>query len=362
MQRQNCNDYKTLFNKDIPLLDVRAPVEFSQGAFPLSINIPLMTDEERSAVGTCYKQQGQEKAIKLGHQLINGEIKEQRVAMWKAFCEANPNGYLYCFRGGMRSQITQQWLKEVGIDYPFVTGGYKALRRFLIDTVEHASIMPKIVLGGNTGSGKTDLIKSLKNGIDIEGAANHRGSSFGRYVTEQRTQINFENQLAIQMVKKLEQGCNRFVYEDEGRTVGCASVPNSIRDAISESNLAVIEDPFDIRLVRLLDEYVIKMQLDYIKLYGEELGWIKFSDYLNQGLFKIRKRLGLERYGDLVQAQQEAVKIMQSSGDVTHHVDWLAPLLKQYYDPMYEYQLGKKSERIIFRGCYSEVKAWLESI
>ena len=131
MTRLNTNDYRALFLNDVPLMDMRAPVEFVQGAFPMSESHPLMSDTERQAVGTCYKEQGQEAALNLGHSLVNGELKAARVAEWKAFCEANPTGYLYCFRGGLRSQISQQWLKEAGIDFPYVEGGYKALRRFL---------------------------------------------------------------------------------------------------------------------------------------------------------------------------------------------------------------------------------------
>jgi tRNA 2-selenouridine synthase len=319
-----------------------------------------MTDDEREAVGTCYKQQGQDAAIKLGHELVCGDVKAERIARWKAFCEANPNGFLYCFRGGMRSQITQQWLKEAGIDYPFITGGYKAMRRYLIETIDQVAEMPMTIVGGNTGCGKTDLMKELSNGIDLEGAAHHRGSSFGRFVTEQSTQINFENQLAIQMLKKQEAGYSHFVYEDEGKIIGSVSVPLSIHKAMQEAKVAVIDDPFDVRLERLLDEYVIKMQRDYVQHYGDEQGWIKFAEYLERGMFNIRKRLGYERHGEMLAAQQQAIRTMQATGDVSLHADWLTPLLEQYYDPMYQYQLGKKAERIVFKGDYQQVKTWLE--
>ena len=92
-----------------------------------------MTDEERAQVGICYKQQGQEAAIELGHQLVPGRLKAQRLAQWLEFARRHPEGYLYCFRGGLRSQTVQQWLREAGIDYPLVLGGYKAMRRFLLD-------------------------------------------------------------------------------------------------------------------------------------------------------------------------------------------------------------------------------------
>ena len=337
----------------------RAPVEFTQGAFPTSHSRPLMTDDERAAVGTCYKNKGQDAAIALGHKLVNGDVKAERVAQWKAFCEANPNGYLYCFRGGLRSQITQQWLKEVGIDYPFINGGYKALRRYLIDTIDDVAAKPMSIVAGNTGSGKTIMVNVLANGLDLEGAAHHRGSSFGRYVTPQRTQVAFEHDLAVQMLKKLDRGVEHFVFEDEGKNIGCVTVPLAINHAMQSADIAVIDDPVDVRLARLLDDYVIKMQRDYVAHYGEEQGWILFAEYLEKGMFNIRKRLGLERYDVMLKAQQHAVKMMQATGSLVEHDAWLAPLLEQYYDPMYTYQLDKKADRIVFRGDYHQVQEWL---
>ncbi|WP_305815660.1 tRNA 2-selenouridine(34) synthase MnmH [Photobacterium leiognathi] len=360
MPRPNCDDFRSLFVNDIPLMDMRAPVEFEQGAFPTSVSRPLMTNDERAAVGTCYKNKGQQEAIKLGHQLVNGDVKAARVAQWKAFCEANPNGYLYCFRGGLRSQITQQWLKEAGIDFPYINGGYKALRRFLIETIEDVAKQPSMVVAGNTGSGKTIMVNELTCGIDLEGAAHHRGSSFGRFVTPQRTQIAFENDLAVQMLKKQDRGVTQFIYEDEGKSIGRVMVPLSLQAAMKEAPIAVIDDPMDVRLARLLDDYVITMQRDYVAQYGEEQGWQLFAEYLEKGMFNIRKRLGLERYQEILYAQQHAVKVMQSTGSVAEHEAWLAPLLEQYYDPMYTYQLSKKADRIVFRGDYQTVKAWFE--
>ena len=131
---ENLTDFRHIFLNDVPMMDVRAPVEFGQGAFPGVVNHPLMNDDERQQVGTCYKQKGQDAAIALGHQLVSGATKQQRIEAWAGFAQAQPQGVLYCFRGGLRSQIVQQWLKsEAGIDYPRVIGGYKALRSFLID-------------------------------------------------------------------------------------------------------------------------------------------------------------------------------------------------------------------------------------
>ena len=103
-----------------------------------------MSDDERAQVGICYKQQGQEAAIELGHQLVSGELKAQRLAQWADFAEQHPQGYLYCFRGGLRSQTVQRWLREAGIDYPLVIGGYKAMRRFLLEELERSVARPPL--------------------------------------------------------------------------------------------------------------------------------------------------------------------------------------------------------------------------
>ncbi|MBY0410253.1 MAG: tRNA 2-selenouridine(34) synthase MnmH, partial [Burkholderiaceae bacterium] len=136
---ENLTDYRHIFLNDVPMMDVRAPVEFGQGAFPGVANLPLMNDEERHKVGTCYKQNGQDAAIALGHRLVSGAPKQERIAAWAAFAQAHPHGVLYCFRGGLRSQTSQQWLhSEAGIDYPRVIGGYKAMRTFLLETTQQA--------------------------------------------------------------------------------------------------------------------------------------------------------------------------------------------------------------------------------
>ena len=180
------SEFRQLFLTNHPLMDVRAPAEFVKGAFPQAINLPLMNDSERTKVGTCYKQQGQQAAIELGHALVNGNIKQQRIDAWCQHIQQQPNSFLYCFRGGLRSQLTQQWLQHAGINIPYVQGGYKAMRAFLIKTIDSAPEKNQIlVISGSTGSGKTEFIHQRKDAIDLEGIANHRGSSFGSQITAQ---------------------------------------------------------------------------------------------------------------------------------------------------------------------------------
>jgi tRNA 2-selenouridine synthase len=160
--RPDTADFRTLFLSGVAMLDVRAPLEFARGAFPGAVNLPLMDDAERHEVGLCYAQKGQQAAIELGHQLVSGLRKAARIAAWAEFARAHPDGYLYCFRGGLRSQLVQQWLHAAGVDYPRVTGGYKAMRGFLIETTDAAAAEQQwFVLGGLTGSGKTDVLADV---------------------------------------------------------------------------------------------------------------------------------------------------------------------------------------------------------
>lgn len=130
-----------------------------------------MNDVERQKVGTCYKQHGRQAAIEMGHQLVSGKTKAERLQAWADFARAHPDGYLYCFRGGLRSKIVQQWLKdEMGIDYPRVVGGYKAMRHFLLDTIEQAVEQCEFILvGGMTGTGKTEVLAQLGNSLTSKG-------------------------------------------------------------------------------------------------------------------------------------------------------------------------------------------------
>ena len=154
MNRGDTQDYRQLFLSDTPMMDVRAPVEFVKGSFPSASNLPVLTNRERELVGTCYKEKGQDEAVRLGHSLLSDDIKRERVKVWGDFAHDNPTGYLYCFRGGLRSRSTQQAMKDVGVNYPLVLGGYKAMRRFLIDELEtNVSAFSYLVLGGANGLG-----------------------------------------------------------------------------------------------------------------------------------------------------------------------------------------------------------------
>ncbi len=358
--RDNTADYRDLFLHDLPMMDMRAPVEFAKGAFPTAISLPLMTDSERQKVGTCYKQKGQQAAIELGHQLVCGKVKAARVEAWAAFARANPNGYLYCFRGGLRSQIVQQWLAEAGIAYPRVIGGYKAMRGFLIETTREAVAQCDFVLvGGLTGTGKTEVIAALDNSLDLEGHANHRGSSFGKRATGQPAQIDFENRLAIDLLKKRAHGIEQFVLEDEGRIVGSCSLPLELYQGMQQFPLVWLEDSFASRVQRILRDYVVNLCAEFCTLHGEEQGMQLFRERLLQSLSNIVKRLGGERYQRLRTIMLAALDEQQRTGEVDLHRGWIEGLLGEYYDPMYAFQRESKAGRIEFAGEQAAVLEYL---
>lgn len=357
--RSNTHLYAHLLRNDIPLIDVRAPVEFAQGALPAALNLPLMSDEERAAVGTCYKQRGQQAAVELGHSLVKGEIREARLQKWLAHCEQHPDGYLCCARGGMRSHLVQEWLKAAGVNYPLVEGGYKALRHFAMQSIEERSRWPMMLVSGNTGCGKTILIRALPSGVDLEGLAHHRGSSFGRTIVEQPSQASFENNLAVTLLKKSESEPVTLVIEDEGRMIGSRHIPESFRERMTLAPIVVIEDPFEVRLERLKNEYFQQMSAAFLSVNDEETAWREYGEYLHHGLFAIRRRLGMERFQQFTAVLDKALEFQRKTGSCDGHLAWLAPLLEEYYDPMYRYQLGKKAAQIVYRGDYGQVEGWL---
>ncbi|MEC7433684.1 MAG: tRNA 2-selenouridine(34) synthase MnmH, partial [Pseudomonadota bacterium] len=315
--RPDTDDYLDLFLNDVPLMDVRAPVEFAKGSFPSAENAPLMNDEERHRVGICYKEKGQDKAIELGHQLVSGDIKAQRIEAWKRFVAQHPEGYLFCFRGGLRSRLTQQWIRDSGIDYPLVKGGYKALRRFLIDSLEAQIESGQFrILSGRTGTGKTRVLMQLPNPVDLEGLANHRGSSFGRQVTPQPSQIDFENRLGVAMLKARHQAGGPIYLEDESRLIGRCALPETLRARMSESPLLILEQAMEERIAIIRADYVEGMLASYRARDGEDAGWLNFRDYLLSAIDRIRKRLGGERYQKLRNLMLQALDQQGANGSL----------------------------------------------
>lgn len=354
------SNYSSLFLAQQQLLDVRSPAEFVKGAFPGAVNIPLMTDEERRLTGIRYKENGQRAAMALGHELISGDEKQARLNAWCQFARQNPNGHLYCFRGGLRSKIVQSWLAEAGIDYPRIEGGYKMMRQFLIRNIEKASSGKNfIIIGGKTGCAKTHLLTSLPGNIDLEGLANHRGSAFGRKTDDQPTQIDFENKLSIKLLKLADHSQSLFL-EDESRAIGKISLPFPLFEKMKKSPLVIIEEPLEKRVNVILDDYIMSNYNDF-QCRDASTAKELFSDYLTDSLNRIQRRLGGKLAQEISTDIRHALSEQWSNGNISGHKNWIRKLLLNYYDSMYDYQLMKKDHRVIFRGSRQDFSQWIKS-
>ena len=354
------DDFRQIVLNNTPLIDVRAPVEFAKGAFPHAVNLPLMEDEERRLVGICYKEKGNAAAVELGHQLVSGEIKKARIEAWLAFMHAHPDALLYCFRGGQRSQIAQEWIAQSGEVITRLKGGYKAFRNYLMTQTEMSVERFKpIILGGRTGSGKTLLIETLDGAIDLERLANHRGSSFGRHTTPQPTQIAFEDALAYDLIQKLEAGHKHLVFEDEGRNIGRLYLPQTFSDHLAAGALVILETPMHERVEITFAEYVLEEQQGFEAAFGKAEGLQQWREAILGAMNRIRKRLGGLRHKALVDMFEVACAEQERSGVADAHRYWVEYLLSEYYDPMYDYQIAKRQEQIVFRGNRDAVEAFL---
>ncbi len=334
-------------------------MEFSRGGLPGAVNIPLLDDEQRHQIGVRYKEQGQDKAIELGLTLITAEIRQSRVSAWREFIAANPDGFLYCFRGGLRSRITRQWLSENGTDYPLIPGGYKAMRSFLIEQLDRLSTgLPFVLLGGRTGVGKTRLLKHLPAHIDLEGLAGHRGSSFGGLTTPQPSTIDFENSLAVAMLRHNEHKPHQIFLEDEGKLIGRVSIPLALRERMLTLPLVLLEEPLERRIEVAEKDYITDLHQMYLTKFGAHNGSELFAEHHRSALHRIRKRFGAENLEKTRNLFEDGYKQHLQRNDTSGYHAYIAMLLTTYYDPMYDYQLQSKNRTVLFSGPADDVAQW----
>jgi tRNA 2-selenouridine synthase len=281
-------DYQHLFLHDVPMMDVRAPVEFGQGAFPCAVNVPLLDDRQRELIGIEYKNAGQDAAIALGNRLATPEIRAQRIADWQAFAQAHPDGVLYCFRGGLRSRTTQQWLHDSG--------------------------------------------------------------AFGYTTSLQPPQIGFENALAVQLLKHAHRHPQQPLFlEDESRLIGRVALPPVLQEAMKAAPVIVLEAPLEQREERVVRDYIQAQRAAYDVAYGEQAAE-RFAEFVLHNLDRIRSRLGGERHQQLREDWQQALQLFEATGDTAGFRPGIRRLLVEYYDPMYDYQLSRRSGAILARG------------
>ncbi|MFT6865485.1 MAG: tRNA 2-selenouridine synthase [Cyclobacteriaceae bacterium] len=252
MKRLNAQDFLLLSEKT-PIIDVRSPVEFEQGRLPNALNMPLFSNEERTVVGTLYKQQGPLIAFKKGLDYIG-----PKMSSFIRFVEKLESRELlvHCWRGGNRSQSVALLLEAAGFSVSVLSGGYKAYRKTALDFFSQP--LPLIVLTGYTGSLKTEVLHVLTDQgeqvVDLEGLACHQGSAFGRQLSQlQPTSEQFQNQL-YEAFRAMD--LNRRIWvEDESMSIGAVNLVSELYLQKNAAPCVFLDVPQDMRLQNLIKNY-----------------------------------------------------------------------------------------------------------
>jgi len=282
-----------------PVLDVRSPGEYTHAHIPGAYNLALFTDEERKVVGTAYKQQSKQVAIKIGLDYFGVKMRKM-VEEVEGICNlelgkkegAAPNTksqipnsqplLIHCWRGGMRSAGVAWLLDLYGFKVYTLVGGYKAYRKWVLQQFEKK--YPFTIIGGYTGSGKTPVLHQLakhqKIIVDLEALANHKGSAFGG-LGAQPTQEMFENMLAEKLdagsqildkhmqydtdlsignspggpASSIQHPPSSIYIEDESQRIGNLQIPIPLWNTMRSSPVLFLDIPFEERLHYITEEY-----------------------------------------------------------------------------------------------------------
>jgi tRNA 2-selenouridine synthase len=286
MQKIRTDEFVALA-KIHPVLDVRSPGEYRHAHIPGACNLPLFSDEERKAVGTIYKQEGRESAIKTGLDYFGLKMRkmvEQVEDIIQAYMVLNERSVtencalVHCWRGGMRSSGVAWLLDLYGFKVYTLAGGYKSYRKWALQQFDQPYRFN--VLGGYTGSGKTQILKELSKEnypvIDLESIARHKGSAFGALGEPmQPTQEMFENELAAALHPLNISPGQPIWIEDESQRIGQVTLPNTLFKTMQQSPLYFLDIPFDERLNNITEAY----------------GKFRKED-LAAAIMRIKKRLG----------------------------------------------------------------------
>jgi tRNA 2-selenouridine synthase len=305
--------------RDALVVDVRSPCEHAVERIPGSINIPLLSDQERATVGTLYAEQGEAAARILALRLISPRIP-QIVDQILALRAGGGSIVIHCWRGGLRSEAVASFLAVVGVDCWRLTGGYKAWRKYVLNDFSQDQYEFKpVILHGRTGTGKTAILKELHERhlhvLDLEDLCHHRGSAFGALgLTEQPTQKNFEGVLWHKLRTFPDEP---LFLEAESRKIGKLALPDFLLRRIESGRRILVTASLDKRIERLADEYASIMTLPDKKLA------------LNS-LESLKERLG--------KTNVARIKELFEAGELGQVVE---NLLVCYYDPLYDHHINK---------------------
>ncbi len=344
-----------LLAKNCPVLDVRSPREYTHAHIPGAISLPLFNDEERAKVGTTYKQQSRESAIKIGLDFFGPNMRgmvekvEEIVSSWQKKVgkeklskrkeqreisevptEKFPIIYepdcplptcncvlLHCWRGGMRSAAVAWLLDLYGFKVYTLIDGYKSYRNWVLE--QFAKKYNFKIIGGYTGTGKTLLLHAWAKEnnciVDLEGLANHKGSALGALGNPpQPTQEMFENLLAEKLVIQTkpitiepagncEPPTSSCIWlEDESQRIGNLQIPMPLWNCMRKAPVYFVDIPFEERLNYLTDEYGVHEKaglVNAIMRIQKRLGGLETKNAINfllENNFKESFRILLHYY------------------------------------------------------------------
>ncbi|KMM17722.1 tRNA 2-selenouridine(34) synthase MnmH [Synechococcus sp. GFB01] len=297
------------------IVDVRSPAEFERGHLPGAVNLPLFSDAERAAVGTAFRQEGRRRAVQLGLEMVGPRLAAMALEL-SGLADAAGQLRVHCWRGGLRS-TSVAWLAGLQqLRVWLLGGGYKAYRRWVLEQMERP--WPLIVLGGRTGTGKTDLLLALERRgaavVDLEGLAQHRGSSFGGLgLPAQPSTEQFENRLADRL-RRLR-GRTPIWVEAESAQVGRCRIPAAFWRQMREAAVVEIDRPVAVRVSQL------------VAVYGPQ-----GKDNLRQATERIARRLGPQRTTAALAAIDAG--------------DWASACreMLDYYDRCYDHELHSRGQ------------------
>ena len=317
-----------------PLIDLRSPAEFAQGHIPGATNLPLFDNDERAEIGTLYKQQGRQAAVLHGLALVGPRMVSLGTALLAALAEhrtassaaAQPHNApclrLHCWRGGMRSGSVAWLAGQLDLPVLLLGGGYKTYRHWVLERFERP--WPLRLLGGRTGSGKTDLLLALRERgvavLDLEGRAHHRGSSFGALgLPPQPSSEHYENLLAADLTSL--KGAGEIWLEAESSQVGRCRIPVGLWRQMKGAPALEVERPLEWRVAQLVAVYGCQDPTD-----------------LAEATNRIAKRLGPQRTALALEAIAAA--------------DWASACrqMLDYYDRCYDHDLSSHAVQAVDLG------------
>ncbi|MDD3342678.1 MAG: tRNA 2-selenouridine(34) synthase MnmH [Sulfurospirillaceae bacterium] len=236
------------------LIDARSPKEFTESHIPNAQNFYALSDSEHHEIGHIYKQVSRNDAKVLGAHYICLNVARHLLEISKHYPIGSKIG-IYCAKGGLRSSSIAIILSHIGYQIFKLKGGYKSYRNNILTYLEKLPHQHFIVLGGNTGCGKSELIRALPNSIDLEAFANHLGSTFGSIKGKQPSQKMFQNTL-FEAFYAISPETTIFI-EGESKRIGTITLPTVLHDRMKESFRVEITAPLEQRVKRILKDYAI---------------------------------------------------------------------------------------------------------